>query len=66
MNNLKFLMGQQVTLTASGETGQIIGRAEYATSEPSYFLRYQASDGRAVEGWWSESALAAYSPELTA
>lgn len=55
----KFELSQTVAIAASGETGQIIGRAEYVTSEPSYLIRYAAKDGRAVEQWWGESALQA-------
>ena len=57
MNQFKFALGQQVSIAASGESGDVIARAEYATSENSYLLRYRAGDGRAVEAWWSESAL---------
>lgn len=52
-----FELGQHVAIEASDETGVVIGRAEYATSENSYFLRYRAADGRATEAWWPESAL---------
>lgn len=50
-------LGDKATITASTETGEVIGRAEYTNSEPTYYLRYKASDGRAVEQWWSQSAL---------
>lgn len=53
----KFELKQQVTIAASGETGEVIGRAEYAASESTYLVRYKAADGRAVESWWNESAL---------
>ena len=53
----KFQLKQQVAIAASGETGEVVGRAEYAGSEPTYLLRYKAADGRAVEQWWNESAL---------
>lgn len=56
--SFKFALKQKVVITASGEAGEVTGRAEYATSENSYLLRYRAGDGRAVEQWWSESALA--------
>lgn len=54
---MKFELGEEVNITASGEHGQIIGRAEYQVSENAYLLRYRAADGRAVEIWWTESAL---------
>jgi hypothetical protein len=50
-------LGDIVTLDHSGESGQVIGRAEYDTAEPSYLIRYKAGDGRQVEQWWSESAI---------
>lgn len=56
---LKFSLKQVVKLVESGEVGTIIGRAEYATSEPSYYVRYKAADGRQVECWWGETAIEA-------
>lgn len=55
---MKFELKQAVTISASGETGEVIGRAEYVHAEASYLVRYKCADGRAVESWWSESALA--------
>ena len=55
--SFKFNLNDEINIIASGEAGQIIGRAEYTHSEPSYLIRYCAGDGRAVESWWSESAL---------
>ncbi|HDR9093346.1 hypothetical protein QZM46_17540 [Burkholderia vietnamiensis] len=55
----KFSLGDEVTIAASGETGEVIGRAEYADTSNQYFIRYKAGDGRATESWWSESALTA-------
>ncbi|ACR28680.1 hypothetical protein [Burkholderia glumae] len=52
-----FNLGDRVAIAASGETGKIIGRADYAESAKSYFVRYKAADRRAVEAWWSEGAL---------
>lgn len=59
MNSFAFSLGQQVVITASGEAGQVVGRAEYLNSSNSYYVRYQARDGRATEAWWTEDALAA-------
>jgi len=56
-SKFKFELKQQVTITASGETGEVIGRAEYQTAENSYLIRYKCADGRAVEAWWTEYAL---------
>ncbi len=54
----KFDLGQQASIAVSGETGQIIARAEYTTGTNSYLLRYKSADGRAVEAWWNEDAIA--------
>lgn len=59
MNEYSFSLGQAVKIAASGEGGQVIGRSEYAYAENSYLVRYKAADGRAVESWWTESALVA-------
>lgn len=54
----KFELKAKVRIAASGEQGEIIGRAEYSTTPlPSYLVRYKAGDGRGVEQWWTEDAL---------
>ena len=53
----KFSLGNNVTIVCSGEHGEVIGRAEYSTQSPHYWVRYKAADGRAQECWWSEDAL---------
>lgn len=55
--NFKFNLGQAVVIDCSGETGQVVGRAQYLSGEQSYQVRYKAADGRAVEAWWAENAL---------
>lgn len=55
---MQYELNDTVTISASGESGEIIGRAEYTFSEPSYLLRYKSADGRAVENWWTETSLA--------
>lgn len=64
--SFKFSLNQQVAIAASNEQGQVIGRAEYANAEPSYYLRYRAADGRATEQWWPESAITAEPANATA
>jgi hypothetical protein len=59
MDKFKFQMGQTVKLATSDETGTVIGRAEYAESINGYLVRYKAGDGRQVENWWTEAAIAA-------
>lgn len=53
-----FKLNDKVKL-ASGEAGEVIGRAQYVDSNPQYQVRYVAADGRMVQDWWNESALAA-------
>lgn len=53
----KFDMPGLIRIECSGEEGEVIGRAEYASGEDQYLVRYKAGDGRAVESWWAESAL---------
>jgi hypothetical protein len=55
----KFEMGSTVKMVESKESGTVIGRAEYAKSENSYYVRYEAGDRRQTEAWWGESSLVA-------
>lgn len=55
----KFDLTDRVKITASGETGKVIGRAEYTYCQPHYLVRYRAGDGRATEAWWDRDALEA-------
>jgi hypothetical protein len=57
MNQFKYQLHSQVAITASGETGTIIGRAEYTTTQNAYLVRYKSADGCAQETWWGEDAL---------
>lgn len=57
MSQFRFDMKEALQIEASGERGTVVGRAEYVTAENQYYLRYKSADGRAVEGWWGESAL---------
>lgn len=56
-NNFAHELGDSVTITASGETGKIIARAQYLHSNDQYYLRYKCADGRAVESWWGDDAI---------
>ena len=58
MSNFKFNLGDNVQLSHSTENGVVIGRAEYSEQTPQYLVRYQAADGRQVENWWNEAAIA--------
>lgn len=52
-------LGDTAIHATSGESGQVIGRAEYLTSEPNYLVRHKTNTGNAAESWWAQSALAA-------
>jgi len=52
-----FGLGDTATIAVSGETGTVIGRADYLENENNYLLIYQAADGRAVKQWWKQSEL---------
>ena len=43
----------EMKITVSGETGTIVGRAEYTHLRDSYWIRYKAADGRAANGWFT-------------
>ena len=58
MAPFNFDLGDVVVIICSLEFGTIIARADYAEGENQYLVRYKAGDGRAVESWWGESALA--------
>jgi hypothetical protein len=57
MSDFEFQLGEQVKIIISGETGEVIGRAEYVATAPSYFVLFKAADGRAVTGWWEADFL---------
>jgi hypothetical protein len=59
VSNFKLGLGSKVRIEVSGEEGTVEGRAEYRSIENQYYVRYKAGDGRAVEAWWSESAIEA-------
>lgn len=61
MNNppFKFILGQRLAVTCSGENGECLSRSESLTSPPQYLIRYRATDGCATEAWWAEDALEA-------
>jgi len=58
MKPFEFRLNEELVVKASGEGGIVIGRAEFSNKCNQYLLRYKANDGRAVESWWDEDALA--------
>lgn len=59
--SFEFELGQTVEVllcgSGTGELGEVIGRAEYTTSLPAYFVRYRTGDRNTAERWWSQDAL---------
>lgn len=55
-HTFRFCLNQRVALI-SGETGEVVGRAQHVSSNDQYNLRYTAADGRLVEQWWDENAI---------
>lgn len=65
MHKFRFDLGDTVRVSPI-EVGIVIARAEYATAEDSYLVRYVGGDGRLVEVWWGESALTQIAQPTTA
>lgn len=55
----KFSLGQKVKLALSGESGDVVGRAQYLNANNNYYVRYVDAHGVQRESWWSEEALVA-------
>lgn len=55
----KFELKQIVRLIQSGETGTVVGRAEYTNTIDGFLILYKAGDGRQVSQWWAEDTLEA-------
>lgn len=51
-------LGDNATNATSSESGKVIGRAEYLTSEPNYLVRHKTATGTAADSWWAQSDLA--------
>lgn len=49
--------GDKVKIACSGETGEVIGYAQFVAHKDQALVRYKAGDGRAVEHWWDVDAL---------
>lgn len=52
-----FELNDNVMISCSREKGEVISRCDSCSAENEYRIRYKAADGRAVDHWWSESAL---------
>lgn len=50
-------IGSIAEIVCSGERGQIIGVAYYATQQPRALIRYKSADGLARESWWGFDAI---------
>ena len=61
--SFKYKIGQRVTVSVSGETGEIRARAEYKNSTDCYYVYYKSGDGRAISTWWDEDQIEAVKEE---
>lgn len=66
MRTFAFQLQESVAIAVSGERGTIVGRAEYTNQSPQYLIRYKTADGRAIESWWAQDALALFVESETA
>lgn len=57
MEDFNFKLGDSVQIGVSGETGEVIARAEYTNSDPQYLVRYKNGQGCVIESWWMQDAL---------
>lgn len=59
MNTSQFQFGltQEVSITLSGEVGQVRARAEWATGNISYFVAYKTKQGEYREAWLDQDLL---------
>lgn len=53
----QFDLAEEVTITASNETGEIRARAEWVTGNCSYLLAYTSARGEFGERWIDEDLL---------
>ncbi len=60
VDECRHAIGDEIELRESHEKGVVLGVAFYAPAYggPCYYVRYRAGDGRQVECWWNETALA--------
>lgn len=50
-------LGDPVVISASGEPGEVVGRAEYAKGEPTYHVEYRRPDGVYATAWFRADQL---------
>lgn len=50
-------LNDKVKIACSGETGVVIGYAQFKNSGDQALVRYLRADGCAVEVWWDVDAL---------
>lgn len=56
-SSFKFNLGQQVTISISGEHGIVRARGDGVDRANQYFIAYKNALGVAVESWWNEDQL---------
>jgi len=58
VDELEFKLGDEVVIGESeNNTGIVIGRADYKTSEPSYLVQRITKSGRPKSKWWPGDVL---------
>ena len=55
--SFKFELDQKVRLKVSGETGVVIGRADYVNSFPQCYVHFKDGNGCAKSEWFYENQL---------
>ena len=58
-SNFRFNLGQQVSISISGEQGVVRARGDGVDRANQYFVAYKNALGTAVESWWNEDQLTA-------
>src|SRR5471030_2889960 len=61
MKKFMFELAAKVVVLISGEAGQVKARAEYVNHANAYLIHYKAADGRAVDSWFDEDEIQAFS-----
>jgi len=54
---MKFELEERVSMVESGESGMVIGTAEFMFSEEQYQIRYCNGQACQIEAWFAESGL---------
>ena len=57
-DNWEFELGETVILLwRIGASGLVIGRSEFVSKDPQYYVQYSTDDGRLFRNWVDEDAI---------